>query len=251
MRGDSNERLTILSEAEKTALYGIPSFDDFQRIEFLAMTEAERSLALQRRGILKQVYCLLQIGYFKAKQAFFQFSLDDVPPEDVTFLLQRYFPGKTLTMEPLSAKEYYAQRREIVALFGYRLWTDNDLPTLSNKAKLLARTDVTPTFLLAEMMVFLIGQRIVRPGYSTLQTIIRDALSGERERVEQLVEAGPDRCDTRCVATIAGARKYLVRFGRTQTRCQKFSLPPDGFGAPKTPHAGSLVRHCQGAAAKP
>ena len=141
MRGDSNERLTILSEAEKTALYGIPEFNDFQRAEFFAMTEAERSLALRRRGILKQVYCLLQIGYFKAKQAFFQFSLDDVLPEDVTFLLQRYFPEKTLAVEPLSIKEYYAQRREIVALFGYRLWTDNDLPTLRDKATRLTRTD--------------------------------------------------------------------------------------------------------------
>jgi TnpA family transposase len=189
MRGDSNERLTILSEAEKTALYGIPSFDDFQRVEFFAMTEAERSLSLQRKGILKQVYCLLQMGYFKAKQAFFQFSLSDVPPEDVTFLLQRYFPGETLTSEPLSTKEYYAQRREIVALFGFRLWTDNDQQTLRDKAKLLTRTDVTPAFLLAELMIFLIGQRIVRPGYSTLQTIIRDALSAERERLEKLVEA--------------------------------------------------------------
>jgi hypothetical protein len=33
------------------------------------------------------------------------------------------------------------------------------------------------------------GQRIVRPGYSTLQTIIRDSLSAERERLEQLIEA--------------------------------------------------------------
>jgi len=66
MRGDNNERLTILSEAEKTALYGIPDFDDFQRIEFFAMTEAERSLVLQRSGILKQVYCLLQIGFFNS-----------------------------------------------------------------------------------------------------------------------------------------------------------------------------------------
>jgi TnpA family transposase len=189
MRGDSNERLTILSEAEKTALYGIPGFDDFQRIEFFAMTEAERALALQRRGILKQVYCLLQIGYFKAKQAFFQFTLDEVPPEDVAFLMQRYFPAQTLTVELLSTKEYYVQRQKIGALFGYRLWTDNDLPTLRDKAKLLARTDVTPTFLLAELMVFLIGQRIVRPGYTTLQTIIRDALSAERERLEQLVES--------------------------------------------------------------
>ncbi len=189
MRGDSNERLTILSEAEKTALYGTPDFDDFQRVEFFAMSDAERSLALQRRGILKQIYCLLQIGYCKAKQAFFQFSLDEVPPEDVTFLLQRYFPGQTPTVGTVSIKEYYAQRREIVALFGYRLWTDNDLPALRDKSTLLARTDVTPTFLLAEMMVFLIGQRIVRPGYSTLQTIIRDSLSSERERLEQLVEA--------------------------------------------------------------
>ena len=146
MRGDSNERLTILSEAEKTALYGIPNFDDFQRIEFFAMNEAERSLAMQRRGILKQIYCLLQIGYFKAKQAFFQFTLDEAPPEDIAFLQQRYFPGQTLSVETLSTKEYYAQRREIVALFGYRLWTDNDLPTFRDKAKLLARTDATPHF---------------------------------------------------------------------------------------------------------
>ena len=89
MRGDPNARLTILSEVEKTAVYGIPNFDDFQRIEFFAMTDAERSLALGRKSVLAQVYCLLQIGYFKAKQAFFQFSLDDVQTEDIAFLLQR------------------------------------------------------------------------------------------------------------------------------------------------------------------
>jgi TnpA family transposase len=189
MRGDNNERLTILSNDEKTALYGIPDFDDFQRVEFFAMTDIERSLALGRKSLLAQVYCLLQIGYFKAKQAFFQFSLDDVPHEDVNFLLQRYFPGQTLTNAPLNSSEYYVQRNKIVTLFGYRMCSNDDLPTLRDKTTLLARTDVSPTFLLAEMMVFLIGQRIVRPGYSTLQTIIRDALSTERERLEQLVES--------------------------------------------------------------
>jgi TnpA family transposase len=42
--------------------------------------------------------------------------------------------------------------------------------------------------LLAELMMFLIGQRIVRPGYSTLQSIIRDSLTAERDRLEQRVE---------------------------------------------------------------
>ena len=189
MRGDRNERLTILSEAEKLALYGLPNFDDFQRIEFFAMTDDERSLALGRKSLLAQMYCLLQIGYFKAKQAFFQFTLDDVPPEDVEFLLLRYFPGQVLTCAPLHASEYYVQRNKIAALFGFRMWSDQDLPALRDKAKRFARTDVVPTFLLAELMVFLIGQRIVRPGYSTLQTIIRDSLTAERERLEQLVEA--------------------------------------------------------------
>lgn len=189
MRGDRGERLTILSEAEKTALYGIPNFDDFQRLEYFAMTDSERSLALGRKSFLAQIYCLLQIGYFKAKQAFFQFSLDDVSQEDINFLLQRYFPGQTLTNASLHTSEYYVQRNKIADIFGYRMCSDDDLPIFREKAKLLARTDVTPTVLLAELMVFLISQRIVRPGYSTLQTIIRDSLTAERDRLEQLVDS--------------------------------------------------------------
>ena len=45
MRNNPGKRLTILSDAEKVALYGLPDFDDFQRVEFLAMTDAERTLA--------------------------------------------------------------------------------------------------------------------------------------------------------------------------------------------------------------
>jgi hypothetical protein len=91
MRADPSKRLTILSEAEKLALYGLPDFDDFQRAEYFALTDAERALVHQRKGLSEQVYCLLQIGYFKAKQAFFNFSWQEVPPEDMAFILQRYF----------------------------------------------------------------------------------------------------------------------------------------------------------------
>jgi TnpA family transposase len=108
-------------------------------------------------------------------------------------------------MQPLPAREYYAQRKEIAALFGYRLWSGEDLPTLLDKATMLARMDVTPAFLLAELMAFLIGRRIVRPGYSTLQTMIGDALSAERQRLEQRVEETLDD------AGRAAMEKLLVR----------------------------------------
>ncbi len=97
------------------------------------MTDTERSLALGRKSFLAQIYCLLQIGYFKAKQAFFQFSLDEVPLEDVDFLLQRYFPGQVLTHAPLHTSEYYVQRNKIAQLFGYRMFSDEDLPPLSKR----------------------------------------------------------------------------------------------------------------------
>lgn len=190
MRADQiGKRLTILSESEKIALYGLPDFDDFQRIEFLAMTDAERALAFARKGSAAQLYYLLQIGYFNAKHAFFRFSLDDAPTQDIAFLVQRYFPGQVLAPQKVSDNERYPPRKEIAALLGFRLWTDEDLPGLLNKATLLVKTDMSPTFLLAELMVFLVGQRIVRPGYTTLQDLIANTLTAERERLEQLVES--------------------------------------------------------------
>jgi hypothetical protein len=48
---------------------------------------------LLRTGARQLICCLLQIGYFKAKQTFFRFSLEDIPQEEVAFALQRYFQG--------------------------------------------------------------------------------------------------------------------------------------------------------------
>lgn len=78
MRSNKSKRLTLLSEAEKLALYSLPDFDDFQRTNFFALCDKELSLVLSRKHISEQVFCLLQIGYFKAKQTFFRFSLDSL-----------------------------------------------------------------------------------------------------------------------------------------------------------------------------
>jgi hypothetical protein len=46
-----SERLTVLSDGEQEALYGLPDFDDAQRLEYLALTETERALANSRPSI--------------------------------------------------------------------------------------------------------------------------------------------------------------------------------------------------------
>ena len=60
-----SERLTILSEAEQVALYGLPDFDDGQRSDYLSLSESEWVLASHRPSLGAKVYCTLQIGYFK------------------------------------------------------------------------------------------------------------------------------------------------------------------------------------------
>jgi len=108
-----DEHLTIVSEAEKSALYGLPDFDDFQRAEYFALTAEELALAQRRDGLPGKITCILQIGYFKAKQAFFPFRLADIPGEDIAFLMRRYFPGQAFRPKPVRKEEYYRQRKEI------------------------------------------------------------------------------------------------------------------------------------------
>ena len=49
-----SERLAVLNRAEQEALYGLPDFDDVQRLEFLA-------LACSRQELHAQICCILQI----------------------------------------------------------------------------------------------------------------------------------------------------------------------------------------------
>ena len=171
------------------------------------MTEAERAVADRRKGSVERLHCLLQIGYFKAKQAFFNFDVQDIPAEDIEFLLRHYFPGETVTLRPLRPNERYTQRAEIAKLFSYRLWSAADRPALIETAALLARRDVKPTFILVEVLGFLKARKIVRPGYTTLQTIISDVLVAERGRLACLVETGLD------AGTRAALQDLLVHEG--------------------------------------
>lgn len=85
-----NKRLTILSAEEKFALYELPDFNESQQQQYLIFTNDEQQLIFTRSNLSAQLYCALQIGYFKAKQMFF--DLDKVPQEDIDFLMKCYFP---------------------------------------------------------------------------------------------------------------------------------------------------------------
>jgi hypothetical protein len=112
-----NKLLSVLSDAEQEALYGLPDFDDAQRLEYLALSETEWGLALSRPGLPAQVYCVLQIGYCKAKHTFFRFRWSEVE-DDRAFVLSRYFHSEPFERKPITNHEHYSQRERVAQLFG-------------------------------------------------------------------------------------------------------------------------------------
>ncbi len=140
----TNERLTILSEAEQAALYELPDFDEEQRFEYLTFTDEEKALVLSRPHLSAKIYCMLQIGYFKAKKLFFSFRWDEAE-EDVKFILQQYFQGQTTFHHKLITKhEHYAQCNLISFLFNYRPWAKDFELLMRSQAKQIILRDIHP-----------------------------------------------------------------------------------------------------------
>ena len=47
-----NKLLTVFSDAERSALYGLPDFDDGQQLEYLSLSDAELALVTNRPVLL-------------------------------------------------------------------------------------------------------------------------------------------------------------------------------------------------------
>ena len=184
---NQNKNLSVLSEAEIFAYYGLPDFDEEQQVRFLLLSESELALAKSRPNINSQIYCALQIGFFKAKKLFFKFDWTEVEA-DKTFIIENYFSSAdVITTKAIGNKEYYMQRKLIAEYFGYQMWSTVHKPQLLKLAKQVARRDVTPSYISVELLSWLDESEIMRPAYTTLQFIVVEALSFERRRIEFLI----------------------------------------------------------------
>jgi hypothetical protein len=177
-----NKRLSILSDLEEFAFYGLPDFNDEQRSIYFTFEIQEWELISTCPSLHTQVYCALQVGYFKAKNLFF--PIHKIPQVDIQFILSRYFESQTLPASAISKYEYYLQRESICFLFGYKLWSHEFLPHLYNRAKHSVQRDISPNFIAHELLSFLQNEKIVRPHYSTLQKVISKILTQERHRLK-------------------------------------------------------------------
>ena len=181
-----NKNISILSEVEQSALYDAPEYDNEQRLEYLNLTNSELQIALSRHNISAQIYCILQFGYFKAVKLFFRLTWAEADPEDISFIIQQYFENKNIELEPISRHEHYAQCNEIAKLFDYKPWAKAHDVILYTHAKNIIRRDMNPKFIAIEILDFLQQQKIIRPGYTTLQAVVSNIINAEFDRLAMI-----------------------------------------------------------------
>ena len=161
------EHLTILSDAERSALYDRPEYNNEQRLEYLSLTQEELQIALFRHNISSQIYCILQFSYFKAVKMFFRLTWAEVDQKDLNFILQQYFQNQVFELQIISKHEHYAQSDSISSYFGYVYWAKTHEQTLFIQSKKIIRLDMNPQFIALELLDYLQEQKILRPGYTT------------------------------------------------------------------------------------
>ena len=120
---DRKNRITLLSDAEIEELYGLPEFTDIDRDCFFALSNSEYELLDEYRTLKLKVYFIIQLGYFRATQRFYNFKLEDVS-QDVSYLVNKYFdqPHNSLMNRPYR-EIIKAQQSVILKLHGYTDWS--------------------------------------------------------------------------------------------------------------------------------
>jgi len=183
------KRLHILDDEEIEALYGRPCFTGDERTDVFTLTQPEKDLLASFTHLPIQLYFFLQLGYFKAKQMFFTFAFDDVV-EDVTYLLDRYFPTTPRPeLRMLNKRTILKQRQRILKLFSYRLCTPTDRHDVFLRAQQAARVSSKPIYVLRELLHYLTEHRLVKPGYTLLQEeFVGKALTAEVQRLVTMLQ---------------------------------------------------------------
>ena len=182
-----SDRLQILSPEEYELLWGLPRFSLADRDLFFTLNRREEQILGQLRTPRTKLHFLLQLGYFRARQRFFRLDAYAVR-DDLAYLSRRYLDGARTADLRISKHTRQHHLALILELFGYRMIDQRTRLILEERALVAARISSRPVYVLRELTDHLRNQRIVLPGYTYLQDVVRRALLFERKRLSDALE---------------------------------------------------------------
>jgi len=185
-------RLTILNKAEYNALYEFPEFSIEDRVEKFSLDYEDYEILNSFEDIPQKISYVLQLGYFKAKQYFFNFSFQQAR-DDVWFIINSYYPGEKFPKKRISSRQQYNIQNIIRNKYKINKSSSRFSNKLRNTANFLVIHDVSPKFIFEGLLSVSQQENVIRPAYSTLQDIVSAALQSERRRLSNLLALSLDK----------------------------------------------------------
>ena len=103
---------------------------------------------------------------------FFTFDFHEVK-DDVQYILEQYFPNTQIdALSVVNKRTHLRHRATILALYKYRICDAEERQKLALKAQHAATVCSKPVYIFRQLLDYLREQRIVVPGYSSMQDII-------------------------------------------------------------------------------
>lgn len=186
------KRIHLLSDTEIEDLYALPKFSANEQELYFTLNKSEQTALDRYTKIKTRVYFILQLGYFKAKQQFFNFDFENAQ-HDTRFILTTYFRSRTdLTLAGCISRNYTStQKQAILSLFNYRDWSSRYEHQVESHICELLRHYPKGHNALRQLLGYLDNQRIVTPTYRKLQDMFTNAFSIEEKRLNSIILSIP------------------------------------------------------------
>ncbi|MBA3537627.1 MAG: DUF4158 domain-containing protein [Tatlockia sp.] len=182
-----SDHLSILSQQEISLLYDVPKIDDEDRQLFFEITSEDEAYLNQQTIVNNKINYLLQIGYFRATRNFYKFTFQQVK-DDMLYIINQHFPGTKLFKKDIDINKHYAAQKMICDIYKSKRSDAKFIANLNGYAKRLTTRDLQPKFVFDELLEYCEQHQIIRPKYSTLQSIVSKAISREENRLTLKLE---------------------------------------------------------------
>ncbi|MBY0581225.1 MAG: Tn3 family transposase [Rickettsiales bacterium] len=180
-------RIALLSNAEIDQLFNIPTFNSQEMNLFFDLSDNDHLLLENYKTIKLKIYFIIQLGYFRTTQRFYNFNLEDVP-EIVSYLANKYFNPIKI---PINYKPYReiikAQQNIILKLYDYKDWSSSLIPQVSAHLAELIKYYPKPEIAFSELLKYFEEMHIIMPTYRIFQDIFTKVLSKHNARLEKLI----------------------------------------------------------------
>ncbi len=180
------KRIHILSADEIKELYDRLVFNPAEREEYFTLDGDVLGMLYDLDKFEIKLYLIILIGYFRAKPVVPKFTLRDVK-EDVNYICKTYFPDKKPKYSAIGKSTRFKLVDKMLSILGFRKLVKQQQKELVKRLRDIATICSYPDYMFDECLVFFGQKRIGLAGYTTLQDIITEALTAERQRTERIL----------------------------------------------------------------